>query len=88
MMERKDDIVLKMRQGVEGAAKRKGVEVVRGEGRVEDGAVVVGDERYPFDHLVVCVGTEPSGLPGYRHGPPGGHDLQRHPACSSRCPRP
>ena len=29
------------------------------------GAVVVGDERYPYDHLVVCVGTEPSGLPGF-----------------------
>jgi dihydrolipoamide dehydrogenase len=65
MMERKDEIVLKMRQGVEGAAKRKGVTVVRGQGRVEDGAVVVGDERYPYDHLVVCVGTEPSGLPGF-----------------------
>ncbi len=26
---------------------------------------MVGDERYPFDHLVVCVGTEPSGLPGF-----------------------
>jgi len=65
MMSRKEDIVLKMRQGVEGAAKRKGVTVVRGEGRVDGDAVVVGDERYPYDHLVVCVGTEPSGLPGY-----------------------
>ena len=35
MMERKEDVVLKMRQGVEGAAKRKGVDVVRGEGRVD-----------------------------------------------------
>jgi dihydrolipoamide dehydrogenase len=65
MMERKDGIVLKMRQGVEGAAKRKGVRVVKGEGRVEADAVVVGDERHPYDHLVVCVGTEPSGLPGF-----------------------
>ena len=65
MMSRKEDVVLKMRQGVEGAAKRKGVTVVRGEGRVEGDAVVVGDERIPYDHLVVCVGTEPSGLPGY-----------------------
>ena len=65
MMSRKEDVVLKMRQGVEGAAKRKGVNVVRGEGRVDGDAVVVGDERYPYDHLVVCVGTEPSGLPGY-----------------------
>jgi dihydrolipoamide dehydrogenase len=65
MMSRKEDVVLQMRKGVEGAAKRKGVNVVRGEGRVEGDEVVVGDERVPYDHLVVCVGTEPDGLPGY-----------------------
>ncbi len=65
MMSRKQDVVLKMRAGVEGAAKRKGVTVVRGEGRVDGDAVVVDGERYAYDHLVVCVGTEPSGLPGY-----------------------
>ena len=64
MMSRKDEIVLKMRQGVEGACKRKGVEVVRGEGRVSGDAVVVGDDSYPFDVLLLCTGTEPSGLPG------------------------
>ena len=65
MMARKDEIVLKMRQGVEGAAKRKGVKVVYGQGAVDGDAVVVDGERYPFDHLIVCVGTEPSGLPGF-----------------------
>ena len=65
MMSRKEDVVLQMRRGVESAAKRKGVTVVRGEGRVEGDEVVVGDERIPYDHLVVCVGTEPDGLPGY-----------------------
>ena len=65
IMARKEDVVLKMRSGVEGAAKRKGVKVVRGEGRVDGDAVVVDGERYVYDHLVVCVGTEPSGLPGY-----------------------
>ena len=65
IMSRKEDVVLKMRSGVEGAAKRKGVKVVRGEGRVDGDAVVVDGERYVYDHLVVCVGTEPSGLPGY-----------------------
>jgi dihydrolipoamide dehydrogenase len=65
MMSRKEDVVLQMRKGVEGAAKRKGVTVVKGEGRVEGDEVVVGDERIPYDHLVVCVGTEPDGLPGY-----------------------
>jgi dihydrolipoamide dehydrogenase len=64
MMSRKEEIVLKMRGGVESAAKRRGVEVVRGQGVVEDGAVVVDGRRIEYDVLVVCVGTEPSGLPG------------------------
>lgn len=64
MMSRKDEIVLKMRTGVEGAAKRKGVEVVKGQGVLKDGAVEVDGRRLEYDHLIVCVGTEPSGLPG------------------------
>ena len=65
MMERKEEIVLQMRGGVEGACKRKGVKVVKGTGRVEGDTVVVGDEVFPYDQLVVAVGTEPSGLPGF-----------------------
>ncbi len=65
MMERKDEIVLQMRSGVEAACRRKGVKVITGEGRVEGEAVVVGDQTFPYDHLVVAVGTEPSGLPGF-----------------------
>jgi dihydrolipoamide dehydrogenase len=38
--------------------------VVRAPGRIDDGAVVVDGRRIEYDHLVVCVGTEPSGLPG------------------------
>lgn len=64
MMARKDDIVLKMRGGVEGAAKRKGVTVLKGQGVVEGDAVVVNGDRYPYDHLVIATGTEPAGLPG------------------------
>ena len=64
MMERKEEIVLAMRRGVESACRRRRVEVVRGEGRLEDGAVSVEGRRLEYDHLVVCVGTEPSGLPG------------------------
>ena len=64
MMERKEEVVLKMRGGVEAACRRHKIDVVRGYGAVETDAVVVGDQRYPYDHLVVCVGTEPSGLPG------------------------
>lgn len=64
MMERKEEVVLKMRGGVEAACRRHKIDIVRGHGNVEADAVVVGDQRYPYDHLIVCVGTEPSGLPG------------------------
>jgi dihydrolipoamide dehydrogenase len=64
MMERKEEIVVAMRGGVEAACKRRKVRVVRGQGIIEDGAVRVGEERLEYDHLIVCVGTEPSGLPG------------------------
>src|SRR5579863_7339545 len=64
MMERKEEIVLSMRKGVEAACKRRGVKVVRAQGVVDGDAVVTGDERHEFDHLIVCVGTEASGLPG------------------------
>ena len=64
MMERKEEVVLAMRRGVESACKRRKVEVVRAQGRLEDGVVAVDGRRIEYDHLVVCVGTEPSGLPG------------------------
>jgi len=64
MMERKEEVVLKMRGGVEAACKRRNVRVVKAHGVIEDSAVVADSERVEYDHLVVCVGTEPYGLPG------------------------
>jgi dihydrolipoamide dehydrogenase len=64
MMERKEEVVLAMRSGVEAACKRKKVRVVREQGVIDGDEVVAGGERFGFDHLVVCVGTEASGLPG------------------------
>lgn len=64
MMERKQEVVLKMRSGVEAACKRKKVRVVREQGVIEGRTVVAGGERFEFDHLIVCVGTVASGLPG------------------------
>ncbi len=64
MMERKEEVVLKMRSGVEAACKRKKVRVVREQGVIDGDVVVAGGERYEFDHLVVCVGTVASGLAG------------------------
>ena len=63
MMQRKDEIVTGLRSGVEGIAKKKGVNVVYGHGEVEGDAVVVDGQSYPYDVLIVCVGTEPDGLP-------------------------
>ena len=64
MKARKDDIVLKMRGGVEGACERKGVTLVRGQGVIDGDAVVVDGTRYEYDHLVVATGPGPAGLPG------------------------
>jgi len=64
MMERKEEVVVKMRNGVAAACKRHKVRVMQEHGVVDGDAVVAGGERLPYDHLVVCVGTEPSGLPG------------------------
>ena len=64
MMARKEEVVVKMRSGVEAACKRKKVRVVREQGVIERDEVVAGGERFGFDHLIVCVGTAASGLPG------------------------
>jgi len=64
MMERKEEVVLKMRSGVEAACKRKKVKVVHGQGVVDGDAVDVGGQRFEYDHLILCVGTEAFGLPG------------------------
>ena len=64
MMARKEENVVRMRNGVAAACKRHKVDVVSEHGVVDGDAVVAGGRRYPFDQLIVCVGTEPSGLPG------------------------
>ena len=64
MMQRKEEIVLTMRRGVETACARREVQVVRGQGVIDGDAVVVSGERHPYDRLIVCVGTAVAGLPG------------------------
>ncbi len=64
MQARKDEIVLKMRRGVEAACQRHKVRVVPAQGHLEGAEVVAGEERFAYDQLIVCVGTEPSGLSG------------------------
>jgi len=64
MMARKEEVVLKMRNGVAAACKRHNVRVVKAQGIVDGDAVVAGGERFEYEHLIVCVGTEPAGLAG------------------------
>jgi dihydrolipoamide dehydrogenase len=64
MMERKEEVVLKMRNGVDAACRRHKVTVVKAQGVVDGDAVIAAEQRFDFDHLIVCVGTEPAGLPG------------------------
>jgi dihydrolipoamide dehydrogenase len=64
MQSRKDEIVLRMRRGVEAACQRHKVKVVSEQGRLEGDQVVAGGESFGYDHLIICVGTEPAGLPG------------------------
>lgn len=63
MMARKEENVVKMRNGVAAACKRRKVDVVTAQGIVDGDAVVADGRRYEYDHLIVCTGTEPSGLP-------------------------
>ncbi|MBI2684417.1 MAG: dihydrolipoyl dehydrogenase [Actinobacteria bacterium] len=64
MMERKNEIVTRLRGGVEAACKKHKIEVVTGSGVVEGGEVVVDGRRIPYDRLIVTVGTSVAGLPG------------------------
>ncbi len=64
MMDRKTDIVGKLRGGVEAACKRHKIEVVMSAGRVVDGAVEADGRSIPYDILIVTTGTSVAGLPG------------------------
>ncbi len=64
MMARKEEVVTTMRSGVEAACKRRKVRVVQGQGVLDGDVVRVGDEHIEYDQLILCVGTEPSGLRG------------------------
>jgi len=56
-------VVVKMRNGVDAACRRHKVQVIKAQGAVDGDAVVADGQRYEYDHLIVCVGTEPAGLP-------------------------
>ena len=64
MMDRKTDIVGKLRGGVEAACKRHKIEIVRTAGRIVDGSVEADGRSIPYDILIVTTGTSVAGLPG------------------------
>ena len=64
MMERKTDIVEKLRGGVEAACKRHKIEIVKAAGRIVDGGVEADGRTIPYDILIVTTGTSVAGLPG------------------------
>ena len=78
MMARKDEVVTRLRSGVEAACKKQKVEVVNGFGVLKDGAVYVDERRIDYD-ILVSARARPRRLARARHGPPGDAHLRRHP---------
>ena len=62
----RDEVVAKLRGGVQALLQSAGVEVVAGRGRLDEGGVVVGDTTIEARHLLVATGSSPSRprLPG------------------------
>lgn len=61
----KDGILAKLRSGVQGLAKKRGVEVVAGRGYFEDSNTLrletsEGQKFYKFQHAVIAVGSRPA----------------------------
>jgi dihydrolipoamide dehydrogenase len=66
---RKKRIVRKLAKGIEALMKKRGVEVIRGEGRVISPnrlsvETAEGERIVEAKHLIVATGSEPAGLPG------------------------
>lgn len=65
--EKKAEVVLKLRTGVEGLFKANKIELIRGKGTIlGTGRVQVGEELYTADHIVIATGSVPArpGIPG------------------------
>ena len=64
MMKRKQKVVTKLTGGVASLMKGNKVAVVEGEARIpEPGRVVVGEDEYTTDAIVLATGSEPAELP-------------------------
>jgi dihydrolipoamide dehydrogenase len=66
----KQSVVDKLTDGVAGLARRRKVEVVRGEARFDGPhTVVVGDRTISFDNCIIAVGSQPATIPGLPEDP-------------------
>ena len=64
MMQRKNQVVTKLRAGVENLLKAKGVVFVKGAGRLIDkGVIEVGSERIESKSVIIATGSRPSEIP-------------------------
>ncbi len=59
----RDDVVAKLRGGVQSLLRSAGVDVVAGRGRMRDGSVVVGDRTIEARHVLLATGSSPSRPP-------------------------
>jgi len=65
----KDDVVLKLRKGIEGLLARNGVDVVHGNASFTDSGHVLVDaraglQRFEFKNVIIATGSQPIQLPG------------------------
>ncbi len=64
MMNRKNEVVATLRQGVETLMSAPGIQLVRGRGRLTSATTVaVGDEEYSAKHIIIATGSQPKMLP-------------------------
>jgi glutathione reductase (NADPH) len=64
LIDREKDMIRPIPAALEGAMKRRGVEVIRGRGRfIAPNAVAVDGERLEASHIVIATGAKPRRLP-------------------------
>lgn len=64
MMERKEQVVSQLRQGVETLLSAPGITLVKGEARfTSEHTIAVGDEEYTAPNIIIATGSRPKMLP-------------------------
>jgi len=72
MVKRKDEVVAKLRNGVEHLLKAKGIDIKKGRGKLIDkGVIDVGGEKIEAKAIIIATGSRPIEIPGFK--PDGTH---------------